>query len=185
MDESVPTYDAHRELAARRKDLERDFDDKARDLKAQHKRQADKLQQDRLDWETHRRTQQRELADRAEKVRRQEDNHKRDLEALTQARRELEQARAQARDAGEAKVEAKTAKAKESDVAARLAKARDLLAWFALLSGFGFLAVLAAGLAGAPTVATWLAAIGFALAVLLEFGRRGLAGRQSATRKGR
>lgn len=185
MDESAPTSDAQRELAARRKDLERDFDDKARDLKAQHKRTLDRLQQDRLDWETHRRTQQRELADRAEKVRRQEENHKRDLEALSQARRELEQARARARDAGEAKVEAKTAKAKETDLTQRVEKARDLLTWFAVLSGLGFLGILVAGLAGAPTVATWLAAIGFALAVLLDIGRRRLTGRQPATRKGR
>ncbi len=185
MDKPAPISDAQRELAARRKDLERDFDDKARDLKAQHKRTLDRLQQDRLDWEEHRRTQQRELADRAEKVRRQEENHKRDLEALGKARRELEQARAEARDAGEAKVEAKTAKAKESDLAARFEKARDLLAWFALLSGLGFLAILAASVAGTPTVAAWLAAVGFALAVLLDIGRRRLTGRQSATRKSR
>jgi ABC-type multidrug transport system fused ATPase/permease subunit len=142
-----PQGDPDRELAARRKQLERDFDDKLRDLKAQHKRQADKLQQDRADWEEHKRRQAKELADKAEKVRKAEENARRAEGLKASERKEMADLRQRNKDleAAALKLTATRTKLEERVSTARgsLAPARSLLTWF------GILAVLA------PV--TWLA----------------------------
>lgn len=163
------------ELAARRKDLERDFADKLRELKAQVKRQAEGLANDRQDWENHRREQQRDLAGRAERLRRAEENHAKDQEALRQARRELEQVKQTAREAGAARVEAKVARSDQAEAAQRLERVHGLAAWLSLLALAGF--ALTAGLAwwqGTRTT-SGVAATALLLGLLLEWHRRKLA----------
>lgn len=155
-----------------RKQLERDFDDKTRELKAQHKRQMEALQQDRLAWEAHRREQQRDLADRTERLRRAEDNHAKDQDALRQARRELEQVKQTAREAGEARVEAKVARSDQAEAALRLERTRDVAAWFAILALAGFAALLGLALWQGVTVVSAVAGLGLALGLLLEWRRR-------------
>lgn len=109
------------ELAARRRDLESEFDAKQRDLKAQHKRQMDRLQQDRLDWEDYKRRQTKELADKAERLNRVEDNARR-ADALTAAeRKEMERLRDRVQELEQAKLDAKAAVAKSQQ---RVEKAR-------------------------------------------------------------
>lgn len=146
--ESGPTNSAaERELASRRKDLEREFDDKLRDLKAQHKRQADKLAQDRADWEDHKRRQAKELADKAEKVHRAEGNAAK-VEAMKAAeRKELEALRLRVKELEQDKLDARTAATKSL---AKAEKARGvarssgkLVPWFATLSIVGGLVWLA------------------------------------------
>ena len=130
MDETA-TSGAERELAARRKELEREFDDKQRELKAQHKRQADKLQADRLDWEASRKAQLKDLADRTERVKRQEENHKRDVAALKATQAELGKTRERLQENEGAKVEAKQAVAEQASAQRDLARARSRLAFAA------------------------------------------------------
>lgn len=158
-----------------RKQLELDFDDKARDLKAQHKRQMEALQQDRVAWEAHRRDQQRDLADRAERLRRAEENHAKDQDALRQARRELEQVKQTAREAGEARVEAKAARSDQAEAAQRLERARDVGAWFAILALAGFSLLLAVALWQDAPIMAGVAGTGLALGLVLEWRRRRLA----------
>lgn len=161
-----------RELASRRRDLEREFDDKARELKAQHKRQADKLAQDRVEWEAHRREQQRELADRAEKVRRSEDNHKRDLDALKAARAELEAAKGELAEQRILRAEVKQAAAVKEAASDGLRAAHGLLATaaFVAVGGLGATALLLA--LGEQAVALGVAVAGLLGAVGVELRRR-------------
>ena len=168
-----PTH-AERELAARRRDLEREFDDKARELKAQHKRQADKLQADRLDWEASRKAQLKDLADRTERVKRQEENHRRDVAALKATQAELGKTRERLQENEGAKVEAKQAVAEQANAQRDLARARSLLAfatWVAVGGG-------AASLLGAAlwdrAVAYVAAGLTLALGLLCEVQRRRL-----------
>jgi hypothetical protein len=164
--------DAERELAARRRELELELDAKSRDLKAQHKRTLDKLQQDRADWEEHRRAQQRELADRAEKVRRSEDNHKRDVEALRAARAELEATKAELAQQRVTRGEVKTALAVKSEADERLRAVRGLLAASSLLAIAGFAACALLLALGETRVALWVAAAALASALFVEWRRR-------------
>lgn len=164
--------EAERELAARRRELEREFDDKARELKSQHKRQADKLAQDRVEWEAHRREQQRELADRAEKVRRLEDNHKRDVDALKAARAELEAAKAELAQQRVLRAEVKAAAAVKEAAGDRMRAAHGLLALasFVAIAGLGATTLLLA--LGETRVALGVAAAGLIAAVAIEVRRR-------------
>ncbi|MEA3191397.1 MAG: hypothetical protein QOD77_1979 [Thermoplasmata archaeon] len=57
-------------LVARQKELERDHADKLRELKAQHRRRMQALEEERADWHATRRQQAQQLADKAETVRR-------------------------------------------------------------------------------------------------------------------
>src|SRR5687767_10472697 len=70
--------DFARELAARRRDLGREFAERNRGRKAQHQRRMDALRQEQVDWEEHRRQQTKELADRAEKLRAGEERLRKD-----------------------------------------------------------------------------------------------------------
>lgn len=136
--EAPPPSDADRELAARRKEMEREFDDKLRDLKAQHKRQADKLQQDRADWEEYKRRQAKELADKGEKVRKAEENARRAEGLKASERKEMEDLRQRNKDleAAALKLTATRTKLEERVSTARgsLAPVRNLLSWFGILS---------------------------------------------------
>lgn len=173
MDEPAPT-DAERELAARRRDLEREFDDKQRDLKAQHKRQADKLQADRVDWEASRKAQLKDLADRTERVKRQEDNHAKDLAALKAAQAELERTKDRLRETEGAKVEAKAASAGESAARQQLAAARSLLAFASFVGVAGGAASLVAAVLWDRPTAYVAASVTLALALACEARRRRL-----------
>lgn len=164
--------DAERELAARRAEVEAEFDSKVRDLKAQVKRQADALARDREEWEARRRDQQRDLADRAEKVRRQEENHRRDVEALAVARRELEKVRSEAAEREAARIDAK---AKEARLAAKvegLKVSTGLTAGFAALALVGFAVCLLSAWLWKPSTTAILAGTFLVLAAVLEARRR-------------
>lgn len=164
--------DADRELAARRRELELEFEAKNRDLKAQHKRAMDKLQQDRVDWEAHRREQQRELADRTEKVRRSEDNHRRDAEALRGARAELDSTKAELAEHRVVRSEVKSAQQDKSVAGERLRATRGLLAAASFLAVAGFAACALLLSLGEERVALGVVVVGLALALLVEWRRR-------------
>lgn len=167
--------DFQRELKARRKDLDREFDDKQRELKAQHQRRMDALRQEQIDWEEVRRQRTKELADREEKLRRGEerlhkDTHKtvtakdeagtlrKQVEAMEAARRAETEA-----DAGrEARVLAAEATAK---------KARGAARWLALVAILGPIAWLVAGGREAGTAALVVAGTFLVVAVGLAFSR--------------
>ncbi len=168
-------YDsAEGELAARRRDLEREFDDKQRDLKAQHKRQADKLQADRLDWEASRKAQLKDLADRTERVKRQEDNHAKDLAALKEAQRRLEATRAELEDHRTKRADVAEAKAGESASKEQLRASRSLLVAACLVGiAGGAASLLAAVLWDRPT-AYVAAGLTLLLALAIEAKRRRL-----------
>lgn len=176
MADAASPSDAERELAARRRELELEFEAKNRDLKAQHKRTLDKLQQDRVDWEEHRRTQQRDLADRTEKVRRGEDNHKRDLEALRAARAELEAAKAELAEQRVARSVVKSAQESKSVAGERERAARGLLAASSFLAVAGFAACSLLLALGEARVALGLAGTALVLALVLEWRRRTASG---------
>ena len=167
-----PATDAERELAARRRDLEHEFQDKVRDLKAQVKRQQESLQQDRLDWEATKRTQAKEVADRAERVKRQEENHKRDAAALKSAQAELERTKERLRETQAAKVEAKEASAGEDAAKAQLRSARSLLAGTSFVALAGGAASLVAALSWDRPAAFVAAGLTLLLAAACEVARR-------------
>lgn len=134
-DKSAAEADFQRELAARRKDLEREFQDKQRDLKAQHQRRMDALERDRADWEAHRRDQQKQLADQAEKLRRNTQNTETKVKVTADNLRELDELRAQVKELERGERQAKRTQADlEAAVAAaerRRASDRLIRIWTA------------------------------------------------------
>lgn len=165
-----PSSDSDRELAMRRADLEREFDGKMRELKAQEKRRLDRLKEEQAEFEEHRRAKTKEMADREERLKNQErkameatlrvqtvrsevDSRKQRLAEVDEAER---QAAAAVADAG-ARVEA---------VALRLADVRRLLAWLAIGLGLGGLAFFVAS-AQSGERALLVPAFAFALAALV------------------
>jgi len=140
--------DAERELRARRRELEMEFDAKQRDLKAQHKRQMDRLEADRREWESYKREQAKALADKVEKARRQESNKQEAKAAVVEAKGDLEELRATVADLRQARLGDATALRKSEE---RLAAARKRLA-----GANGRLAVLAVlALAGGAAWLVW------------------------------
>lgn len=89
---------AQRALASRRRELEREFDLKRADLKVQHQRRLEVLEQEKRDWLEHKRQQAKELADRTEKVRRNTANTQQRSDLAATERKELADLRAQVRD---------------------------------------------------------------------------------------
>lgn len=162
-------------LEQRRKELEREFDDKLRDLKAQAKRQADKLQADRVDWEASRKAQLKDLADRTERVKRQEDNHKRDLAALRAAEAELQKARDRLKETEGAKVVAKEASAGEAVAKGEARRARGLLAVATAVAVVGGAASLLGAILGDKPVAYGAGGLTLVLGLVCELQRRRLA----------
>lgn len=181
--------DFQRELAARRKDLEREFNDKARELKAQHQRRMDALRQEQADWEAVRRQRTKELADREEKLRKHEQKARDELASKETTRKELRTLKSHTGELEQSRDEAAAAKAeleaRASRAEAELRKARTLLALFAFVSiGGPVLWLLSGGLAAdraAVVVSIVALAVGALLA--LRWARiRAKAGRASATR---
>src|ERR1041385_2549217 len=140
--------DAERELAMRRKELEREFQDKMRELKAQEKRRMDRLAEDRLAWEEYKRTQQKEIADRAETVRRRQEVTQHESEELKALRSELEALRMP--HAEEVEAARAAAAAEKSKLAPALKStlkgSQDLLFWSSALSLAGGVVWLYIGL---------------------------------------
>jgi hypothetical protein len=165
--------DFRRELTARRRDLEREFADKHRELKAQHQRRMDALKQEQVDWEAHRRQQTKELADKAEKLRAGEERLHKDTRRTVTAHDEagalrkkveaMEAARF-AEAAADAEREERVANA---EAAAR--KARRSALWLALLSILGPLTWLVANGRVPGIVAMILAGLFLVAAVVLAF----------------
>lgn len=179
------TADADRELAARRRDLEQEFDAKLRDLKAQHKRLVDSLEQDRKEWEARRREQQKELADREERLRRREDNKERAAEAKGDDRKELAALRLRVRELEERSLDAKTSLAKLEERVAKTAKASagtqglfSALSGVAILGGIAWIVTaLQAGDRAAVAVAALFVAVATVLWLIQRRLRLGRVGR--------
>lgn len=133
--------DAEIALASRRKDLEREFDEKLKDLKAQHKRQADKLAADREEWESYKRRQQKELADQAERIHRKVDNtHKAEtVKAATQDEVAALKARVQELEAEKlkAKVAREALESRNQALAERARSASSVLAGLSFVAALG------------------------------------------------
>ncbi|MEK6985782.1 MAG: hypothetical protein AABX89_05325 [Candidatus Thermoplasmatota archaeon] len=168
----VPESDGARELRMQRAELEREFEEKLRDLKAQERRRVEALRRDREEWEATRRATQSDLANRAEAVRRAEERHKQDVDALRKARAELERLRAEAGGREAARIEAKAGQAKLAAKVETLRSSRTR-------SG-PILAVGAAALTGclvatliAPGAVVVIAALGLFALLALALGRRG------------
>ena len=164
------------ELALRRRDLEAEFDGKQRDLKAQHKRQMDRLQQDRAEWEDYKRRQQKELADKAARLKAAEDNGRKADALSAEERKEMAALRERVKDLEQAKLDATARMAKSQE---RVDKARQgarssskvgpWAAGWAVAGGTLWLATALGGddpgqvrlaalfLAGAAALAGWLA----------------------------
>ena len=100
-----------RELAARRRDLEREFNDKQRELKAQHQRRLDALQTEQADWEAHKRSKTKELADREERLRRHEERAQADARKVAATRDDLQMRKRHVEELEAAKHDADAAQA--------------------------------------------------------------------------
>jgi chromosome segregation ATPase len=103
--------DFQRELAARRKDLEREFNDKSRELKAQHQRRLDALHQEQADWEEHKRAKTKDLADREEKLRKHEERARGDARKVAATRDDLQMRKRHVEDLEAAKRDAEAVQA--------------------------------------------------------------------------
>lgn len=119
MPDDAPLSDAERELAGRRRDLEREFDAKVRELKSQTKRLADRLEEDRREWEEVKRRQAKELADKAEQLNRRVDNRAKADEAKVATKEDVDELRLRVRELDEKNLSAKTANTRLEE---RLAK---------------------------------------------------------------
>jgi type IV secretory pathway VirB10-like protein len=138
--------DAQRALLNQRRDLEREFEGKLRDLKAQHKRQMDRLEADRADWEESRRRQAKELADRAERLRRQEANETQQAEA----------AAAEAVDAAGLRAKVEEQRAAKLDLKQRLERAEGRLTEAAEVRRKALARVRLVGVGALLAAALWL-----------------------------
>ncbi len=166
---SAPDLD----LAARRREMEREFVEKHRDLKAQDKRRRESLEQEKQEFESYRRQKVKELADREEKLRRTTENKETQVKVTAASLEELEALRRQVRehDAAEwrrrKEMAEKDARAAAAESALRRSKA--LAGWLTALavlapvawlaSGWpagGLAAGLAGGLAAAALLLRWL-----------------------------
>lgn len=164
--------DAERELAARRRELEREHADKLRDLKAQVKRQTDALQQQRLEWEATRRKQQQDLADKAERLRRQEESTRREGERREAARQDLQAAKKQvAGGLDQARAEAEALRAELGLARQHLGEAKGLLAGFVVLCLLAALAWAATAWLDARAAAMGLAGLLLAAALVMNLWR--------------
>ncbi|MHB1261597.1 MAG: hypothetical protein ACYC2H_07755 [Thermoplasmatota archaeon] len=172
---STADEDFQRELRARRKDLEREFDDKQRELKAQHQRRMDALRQEQADWEEVRRQRTKELADREEKLRRGEERLHKDTHKTVTAKDEAGALRKQVEAMEAARRAEMTADAAREGrvVAAEAAakKAKRAARWLALVAILGPIAWLVVGGRDAGPVPLVVAIVFLVLAVGLAFSR--------------
>lgn len=164
-----------RELAARRKDLEREFDAKARELKAQSERRADKLRDDRAEWEDYKRKQSKDLADRAEALRRQEVNAQAEAKRNVETRQDLGATKKQVADLEQTRQAAAAVQAdlerKATEAHKRLSAAKPLLAAFGGLSVLAPLAWLAFSWRTAGTPANGVAVVALVFGLVLNVWR--------------
>lgn len=161
-------------MDVKRRELDLAHDEKLRDLKAQHKRRMDALDQDRLDWEASRKAQLKDLADRTERVKRAEGNHRRDADSLRAARTELDAAKEELAKQRVLRSQVREAAAIRQDADGRLQATRGQLTAATFLfivvavSATAFLAV------DSVRVAQGITACGLAIALVLEWRRRRL-----------
>ncbi|MFA5944376.1 MAG: hypothetical protein WC876_07925 [Candidatus Thermoplasmatota archaeon] len=174
-DPTTVEADFQRELTARRKDLAREFDDKQRELRAQHQRRMDALRQEQSDWEETRRSRTKELADREEKLRRGEERLHKDTHRTVTARDEAAALRNQLQGLEQATGEAAIGQA---DLKRRTTAAEMHLRFaqrrIALLAALIFLAPLAWIVAEWPTASgrtVLIASLTWGLALALLFWR--------------
>jgi chromosome segregation ATPase len=176
VDEAADPTEAQRELAARRRDLEREFDGKMRDLKAQHQRRHDNLKREQAEWEAHRREQAKALADRTETVRRRADNAQQRVESGAAAKQELQALRQQVKDLEQAQREAKRTQARleaaAEEAGKRLRSTQGRSRWAAGVLGLGAFAWLVAGWREPLGLGFLAAAVALAVLLLLAVGRR-------------
>lgn len=175
MTDASAEEDFRRELAARRRDLEREFDDKNRELKAQHQRRMDALRQEQADWEELRRQRTKELADREEKLRRGEERLHKDTHKTVTAKDEagaLRKHLAAIETARKAEVEADAGReARVLAAEATAKKARRAARWLALVAVLGPIAWLVAGGRAAGPVALAVTGAFLLVALMLAFSR--------------
>lgn len=154
MDDDAGPDDAGLGLAARRKELEREFAEKYRDLKAQDKRRRESLKLEQDDFEAYRRAKGKELADREEKLRRTVENREEKARVSSGSLRELEDLRRQVKEseAGEwrRKKEVAELEARASAAERALAATRRLLSIALTLLAAVTAAWLALGRRSAP-----------------------------------
>jgi hypothetical protein len=166
---------AQRELAARRRELEREFNLKRADLKAQHQRRLDLLRQEQADWQEHRRLQAKELADRTEKVRRNAGNAQQRAELGAAERQELAELREQVKRLERAQREAKRTQTRLEEGASaadrRLRSARARASWAAAVLVLGALAWIALGWREARGLGVLAAALAGSVTLSLSAGR--------------
>lgn len=171
LDGAVDAAADEHELAARRVELERDFQAKARELKAQEKRRLERLKKDQAEWDEAKRAKAKELADRTEKLRRQAENATREAALKASERQELGALKVEVRELEKTRREAASAQALEADLKRRLDAAQVLLAWSSGLAVLGALFWLAANWFLTRRTSVVLAAIFLAAAVLVNFRR--------------
>jgi septal ring factor EnvC (AmiA/AmiB activator) len=179
-DDPTPEPPPADDLAARRKDLEREFVEKHRDLKAQDKRRRDSLELEKAEFESYRRAKGKELADREEKLRRTAANKEAQVRATSGDLEELESLRRQAKEHGAAewrrKKDLADLEAKAAAARAEAAALRGLVAYALVLVAAATVAWLA--LAGASPKTELLAAATL-LAIGLLAWRRQRVGRRN------
>lgn len=171
MDDS-PEHD----LALRRRELEREFEDKARDLKAQHKRRMDALEQDRLDWERTKRDVQKQLADRKESARRQGENAAHHEEELKRLRNQvLAMEAGHARELDALRKQSQGAQSRRApELTRQMKRSQDLLFFASLLGLLAAATLLLLALLADDHRTALAAALFLVLALLLEWRRRRL-----------
>src|ERR1041385_8164601 len=124
-DEPTPEPSPEADLAARRQEMEREFAEKYRDLKAQDKRRRESLRLEQDEFEAYRRGKVKELADREEKLRRTAGNKEERARVASDTVRELEELRRQAKGSEAAEWRRKKEVAEsQAQAAASLAQAR-------------------------------------------------------------
>jgi Flp pilus assembly protein TadB len=176
-DEPTPEPSPMDDLAARRKDLEREYVEKYRDLKAQDKRRRQALESEKEEFESFRRAKAKELADREERLRRTAENKDVKERATSGNLRELDDLRRQAREHEAAEWRRKKGllelEAKAAAAQAKVAAFRGLVLASIVLLAAVTVAWLA--LAGPSPWADLLAAASLAAVVLLAWRRARLA----------
>ena len=166
------------DLAARRKDLEREYVEKYRDLKAQDKRRRESLELEKQEFEAYRRGKAKELADREERLRRTAENKEEKVRVTSGNLEELEALRKQVKenDAGEWRRKKELAE-KEARVAAAEAALRRSRTMANLLTALAVLAPLVWLASTWPARGNAVAAAALmALALLVRWLYRGTPG---------
>jgi hypothetical protein len=159
------------DLAARRKELEREYVEKYRDLKAQDKRRRESLELEKAEFESYRRAKGKELADREEKLRRAAANKEERVRVASGDLAELEALRRQVKenDAAEwrrkkelAELEAKAAAAHAEAAALRglalhaiVVLAAATVGWLLLVGASPKTDLLAAATLAAVALLAW------------------------------